>query len=315
MRPTRSNCWLAATVLLGISAPATDAAMPVNTGHSGLWFEPETSGQGFSIDVLPGRDRLFVSWLTYSPLDEQRSTQRWFTAQGDIGEDGVARLVVSRSEGGRFDTAGGVTTARAGEMELSFSSCRSATLVYALDDGRQGEVSLQRLNDAGLCERVSGQALFPNFARLTASAENLNDDGTLVRCDLAYLVEVEAASFSAVSRVFHGSAGGEARREIRPDEGDAIAFTADAFSPVTISLDGSSVTIAAQIPQPESQPLPEDSRFWRQVEQFSGSLHADGSAEGYWVCAPLDTRGDDRYFATGEWRLDPITEKKTGARQ
>jgi hypothetical protein len=42
-----------------------DDTFQINPGLSGAWFNPDTVGQGFFVDVLPDTDLVFMSWFTY----------------------------------------------------------------------------------------------------------------------------------------------------------------------------------------------------------------------------------------------------------
>jgi hypothetical protein len=48
----------------------------INPGHAGAWLNPETSGQGFLLDVLPETDMAFLAWFTYD-CPTRRKLPRW----------------------------------------------------------------------------------------------------------------------------------------------------------------------------------------------------------------------------------------------
>jgi hypothetical protein len=81
-----------------ISAPSEElefqsaaiSLFSINPGLNGSWFNAETSGQGFFIDVFPEAGELFVGWFTYGQESPPAGSEavvgdpghRWLTAQG-----------------------------------------------------------------------------------------------------------------------------------------------------------------------------------------------------------------------------------------
>ena len=109
-------------------------AVDINAGMDGAWFNSETPGQGFFIDVhVDPQDGnfIFVSWFTFG--DDTASGQRWFTAQGGFAGS-VAAIDVFETTGGSFDDGQPVNTAEAGTLNIDFSDCRHAELTYLLED-------------------------------------------------------------------------------------------------------------------------------------------------------------------------------------
>ena len=131
----------------------------INAGHSGAWFNPETSGQGQFIDVEPESQFMFLSWFTYTDAaSENPNEQRWLTAQGNYSGN-TAVLPLFETLGGRFDDPQGVTTTQIGEVSLSFSECGQGQMTYSLDEeGLQGEFPLLRVipGSENVCEELAG---------------------------------------------------------------------------------------------------------------------------------------------------------------
>ncbi len=137
----------------------------VNAGLNDAWFNPETAGQGFFINVFPDRELLFLSWFTF---DAERPVgasavlgepgHRWFTAIGPVDARG-ASLDVTVTEGGLFDTASPVPENRpAGTLRLDFTSCNEGMITYRLDAlGAPGQVPIQRVvpDNVMLCEALA----------------------------------------------------------------------------------------------------------------------------------------------------------------
>lgn len=152
-------------VLGDVDRPAGAA---IEFGMTGAWSDPARDGQGLTIEVLPSRQQLFVAWFAFAPLPGQTTVQqqRWLTAQGGYA-GAVADLPVFLTNGGAFNTAGGVTTTPVGTLRLEFASCTEATGTYSLDvaaitgvgaAGAQvasGTMALQRLTPVVQCNDAS----------------------------------------------------------------------------------------------------------------------------------------------------------------
>lgn len=115
-------------------AGAVEPAQPIfhiNTGHSGAWSDPSSSGQGFFFDVLEA-GVLSGAWFTFPHVDPSIGPgQRWFTVVGSI--DGQrAEVPVFLTLGGRFDTPGAVSNTVVGTLSVEFDSCTTGSARYAL---------------------------------------------------------------------------------------------------------------------------------------------------------------------------------------
>ncbi len=138
--------------------PAVEAET-INRGMDGAWFDPDTSGQGFFIDVHTDSDEnrfIFVSWFTYG--DNTGSGQRWLTAQGNF-EGSIAEIDIYESTGGSFDAADKVETIKVGTMDINFADCEAAVLSYTLDaEGRSGDIAITRVvpGAGALCKNLAG---------------------------------------------------------------------------------------------------------------------------------------------------------------
>jgi len=136
----------------------TTQAVNINAGMDGAWFEPATAGQGFFIDTHPdpdGGNFIFVSWFTYG--DDTASGQRWLTAQGSF-ESSIAEIDVYETTGGSFDDPQAPGTARVGTMNLDFTDCSNALLVYSLPANNvEGDIAITRVVAGGqaLCEALA----------------------------------------------------------------------------------------------------------------------------------------------------------------
>ncbi len=136
-----------------------------NPGLNDTWFNPDTNGQGFFIEVFQDIGSVFLTWFTYetdgTPLsvtaDVGDEGHRWFTAQGEYDETGVD-LAVTVTSGGQFDNPKAVSRSTDGSMRLEFLGCDAGVLSYDIpsqSSGRlQGTIPIQRVvkDNLFLCE-------------------------------------------------------------------------------------------------------------------------------------------------------------------
>ena len=131
----------------------------INAGHSGAWFNPETSGQGQFIDVVPEDQFMFISWFTFTGADSANpNEQQWYTAQGNYSGD-TAVLDLFETLGGKFDDPQEVTTTQVGEVMLTFSDCDQGQMTYLFDEEElEGEFPMIRVipGSDNVCEGLSG---------------------------------------------------------------------------------------------------------------------------------------------------------------
>lgn len=131
-----------------------------NEGLSGAWFDPDTPGQGYLLDVYPGSDGLeiFVAWFTYDtdePDDSETLTfgteqHRWFTAGGTIAGS-EANLTINLNTGGVFNDPRMTSLAPVGTMSIQFQSCTSASLTFEFDSGESDTIEIIRLTPDTFC--------------------------------------------------------------------------------------------------------------------------------------------------------------------
>jgi hypothetical protein len=134
---------------------STTGARPTNADFalSGNWYQPATSGQGFTVEVNPGSATLFFAWYTYAPGGAAAGAagQRWYTGQGSFAP-GMRSVPVTLYEttGGVFDsTATAPHSVPVGTATLAFQSCSSATLNFNFTGGSSagtsGAIALSRI--------------------------------------------------------------------------------------------------------------------------------------------------------------------------
>jgi len=139
-------------------AGTTTKALDPNHGWDGAWFDEETPGQGFLIDVHPnaeGDDFIFVAWFTYG--DDTASGQRWLTAQGPL-KGTMADIAIYETLGGSFDDPTPNESNAVGTMSIDFTDCSNALVSYALtDDALEGMIAIGRAipGTEAFCEELT----------------------------------------------------------------------------------------------------------------------------------------------------------------
>lgn len=129
--------------------PAVEEPFAVSLGHSGLFFHPERSGEGFMINTLPD-GRGMMLWFTYD-----QGTPMWLLAIGPIEDNAMLLNEVFVTHGRVFDPTFNPNQYELlnwGSMVLEFDDCDTGRVHYFSDLGfGDGSFELVRLsNIAGL---------------------------------------------------------------------------------------------------------------------------------------------------------------------
>jgi hypothetical protein len=131
----------------------------INSGYSGAWFNPHTSGQGQMVDVVAEEQFMFLSWFTFTDdASDNPFEQHWFTAQGNYSGN-EAELILYETLGGRFDDKQEVNTKPVGAVTLKFSDCGHGQLSYNFtgEDVRGSFPLLRAIPGSDtVCEDLSG---------------------------------------------------------------------------------------------------------------------------------------------------------------
>ncbi len=110
-------------------AVAPPANVPITPGFTGAWYDPNQSGHGIFIEVLPGQQML-AWWFTFNPDGTQ---QTWFGNVGAIDGD-TATIDALQAQGGRwipnFDPAN-VTQPAWGRLVFTFTDCNHGRVDFA----------------------------------------------------------------------------------------------------------------------------------------------------------------------------------------
>lgn len=155
--------WISLGAMPGLEE---EKAIETQAGMAGSWFDPDTAGQGMSIEVFELNNasrapRVLVYWFTFGEPGEQvDSGQRWYLADGSLWPDEASGLLnILTATGGAFDRPEpAAEVGRVGTAVMKFNSCQKATFVYQLDadedeaEAKTGEISLRRLSPIESCE-------------------------------------------------------------------------------------------------------------------------------------------------------------------
>lgn len=152
---------------LGIVAvPVGDVPLEdsVDGSANGLWFNPQTSGQGLTFFAIPRENRLIGTWYTF--LNDGSGRHLWYTldscrvavAGGPCTNPGGfdnrrAQLSIYETVGGNFNAPGNVQTRDVGSAEIRFLSCTEAEFSYRLGTALVGPFRLTNLvpnNNCGI---------------------------------------------------------------------------------------------------------------------------------------------------------------------
>ena len=148
-----------------VALPTEPPFTTLNPGLNGSWYNHDTDGQGFFVEVFPELGTLFVAWFTYDTTFADGNetavvgepNHRWLTAQGEYtGTTGELTLYLS--EGGIFNQDNAVNVTEAGTLTIDFDDCKRAHVTYdLLDSGLTGDIPLTRISGStvAFCESLS----------------------------------------------------------------------------------------------------------------------------------------------------------------
>lgn len=147
-------CFWGYTIKSELAAPPK---FEINEGLDGIWYNPQTPGQGVTIDVLGEQNLIGLGWFTWAngaPGPARTGEHLWYTALGVV-EAGAsasnAELFVS--SGGVFNVTRSVDSQSTGNVEVEFSDCNTGVLRYSFDTGETGEIPMHRLVRRDGCVR------------------------------------------------------------------------------------------------------------------------------------------------------------------
>jgi plastocyanin len=121
-------------------------AFAIGPGMTGSWYDPNQSGHGLFVEVLPG-NRLLAAWFTFTP---DGTGQSWFTGVGAYINNTANIIDVELPTGGRwipnFDP-GQIRVNAWGKLQFFFSDCNHGWVAFdsVYGYGTSGGMKLTRL--------------------------------------------------------------------------------------------------------------------------------------------------------------------------
>ncbi len=124
----------------------TDSEFGITSATTGSWYDPNQSGQGFSLEVLPG-NVLLAYWYTFTPGGEAT----WITASGNFTGNSATldgyQIVGSGAKFPPYFDAKNVHAQLWGTLTFTFSDCTDGKVDWttALPGYGAGTMNLKRL--------------------------------------------------------------------------------------------------------------------------------------------------------------------------
>lgn len=135
-----------APVAQGQMAPPAEDAEIVGPGHTAHWYVPESSGAGWTLEILDDETAL-VYWFTY----DESGDQRWLIGTGEIHRTSEGEWIefpeLYATSGGTFGESfdpGDVDRQLVGNTQMWFSDCDLGKFSYEAF-GHQQTLPVQRL--------------------------------------------------------------------------------------------------------------------------------------------------------------------------
>lgn len=188
--------WLATLLLLVLNMTATladelSSSFIITQDITGGWFDISQDGAGLSLEILDN-DRAVVTWYTY----DMNGNQAWILGVGAINGDQIVVQQAIITSGGIFGPdfdPNAIQRNIWGRIELTFTDCSNAELVYAGPAAfGSGTQQLQRLTTIrelpcdGKRQVQLGFTPFPselpgpNGEMLLSTYAKINDDADII---------------------------------------------------------------------------------------------------------------------------------------
>lgn len=132
--------YMAIYRLPGTFIPPPPPSFSINPGITGAWFDPQQSGHGLLVEVLP-ENRLLAWWFTF----DAQGNQAWFGGVGSYAGN-VATIPFARTTGGRFIpnfNPTQVSNPPWGTATIRFTGCNRGRIDYASSQPGFGAGSME----------------------------------------------------------------------------------------------------------------------------------------------------------------------------
>ncbi len=183
-------------------APPLAADQPLGPEHSGLWYDPQTTGQGLMLDVEAGTQRWFAAWFGFvlpteaAALGDIASHRglRWYSmlGQGSAATGMPIAGTLYSTADGTF-SGGAPVTREQGSAELRAIDCNTLELGYRIEPAQPGQAlpfaGSRRLQRLGPAPASCGGTSLPQQWGLSAAStgswvlEGRPSQGLLIQVD------------------------------------------------------------------------------------------------------------------------------------
>ncbi|NBD95048.1 MAG: hypothetical protein GVY11_01025 [Gammaproteobacteria bacterium] len=116
------------TLSLDAGSSESEPIPPTGAGHTAMWFNPDRSGEGWVLEILPD-DRAVAYWFTFDEAGEPR----WLVGNGDIEGNRIEFPELIAASGARFGDQfdpDDVETETVGSARMVFSGCSAGWYEY-----------------------------------------------------------------------------------------------------------------------------------------------------------------------------------------
>lgn len=187
---------------IAVFAPPLAEDRPLGAEHSGLWYDPQITGQGLMLDVEAATQRWFAAWFSFptaleaaaAPNRPSHEGLRWYSmlGQGSASVGMPVDAVLYASANGRFDGGTPQTSVR-GQTQLRAIDCNTIEFQYRIEpaqaDAGLAEVGARRLQRLGPPPASCGGASLAEQSGLQAAStgswvlEGRPSQGVLMQVD------------------------------------------------------------------------------------------------------------------------------------
>lgn len=185
-----------------VSAPPLAEDRPLGAEHSGLWYDPQITGQGLMLDVEAATQRWFAAWFSFQtaleavagPSRPGHEDLRWYSmlGQGSAPAGMPLDAILYATANGRFDGGTPLTSVR-GEAQLRAIDCNTLEFQYRIEPALAGrgiaEIGARRLQRLGPAPASCGGASLAEQSGLRAAStgswvlEGRPSQGVLMQID------------------------------------------------------------------------------------------------------------------------------------
>lgn len=145
-----------------------ESILAVGPGHSAMWFNPDRSGEGWVLEILPG-ERAVAYWFTF----DEAGRPRWLVGNGEIEGNRIEFPRLMAARGARFGSAfnpAEVELETVGSARMIFTGCDTGWYEYEAYDHHR-TIDFQALTStwATDCGPPDIPTIYPDRAFLSGS--------------------------------------------------------------------------------------------------------------------------------------------------